>query len=104
MKMEFLMNGIQVLGEVVELRDEPTQSWAVVKAKLPNDAVYEVPFRPVDRDLVCRGYGAHPLLLLQVTGRVEPRRDIFVFAQAQNDQARRTRPFFGAFERADSFG
>jgi len=81
MKMEFLMDEIQVQGEIVELRDEPTQSWAVVKATLPNDAVYEVPFRPVDRDLVCRGYVARPLLLLQVTGRVEPRRGSFVFAQ-----------------------
>lgn len=75
------MEEFQVQGEVVELRDGPTQSWALVRAKLPNDAFYEVPFRPVDRDLVCRGYGARPLLLLQVTGRVEPRRDSFVFSQ-----------------------
>ena len=80
-KMEYLMSEIQVLGEVMELRDELTQSWAVVKARLPEETLYEVPFRPVDLDLVCRAYLAKPLLLLQVTGRVEPRRDIFVFAQ-----------------------
>jgi len=75
------MEEFQVLGEVVELRDESTQSWAVVRVGLRSDAVYEVPFRPVDRDLVCRGYVARPLLLLQVTGHAKPHREGFVFAQ-----------------------
>lgn len=63
------MNEIQVLGKIVELRDsEFGQGTALVVA---DRTLYEVPFHPKDRDLVCRVFQARPRLLLQVKGRVE---------------------------------
>ena len=69
------MNEIQVIGEVLVLRDGEIlgESVAIVAS---DSATYEVPFRPVDRYLMCRVYQARPLLRLRVKGRVEG----FVFA------------------------
>lgn len=83
------MDEIQVLGEIVELRDngvcgEGVEGVATITSGLSDGVLYEVPFRPIDRDLVCRIYSARPLFRLQVTGHVEMRADpkykIFAFA------------------------